>query len=451
MAINRVLNAIWAEISARGSLIKTATQPYNPTPGGDVPGANNQGLAALQSGSPFILLNRDGICSQVPVSAQLGSEDEQSPAPLDENSGAYHVVRQYGDIYLFNDGNVVAWGGNGKNFSFGNGYEENHAWAGLAAVYNSETFTIPAGAMSTPSCFTTAPDPSPTANMGNQYEWLGGNVSKSWGNDYSFSYGASYEWSGGPSNYIDAYGNTGKALTDVMQGKHCTFSYGNGYEEALIEWTSTSTYFHADDTSSPYKGRASDSWQSSNLGSGWTAANLLVSKAFGPTYDYHYGSAKSVQEGPSEDVVNGSSWSTVTGSSNETVNGDSTSNVNGNSNETVHGDATSHTYGNDASYHWGLSNEYFMGGQSSMTLAASDEINLAATVSIVGGAALEIFLGAKMELVAAAAMEIKGGMGLSITAGANIEMNTAKVEVKTAAEIDTATTGVTASLLKLFL
>lgn len=495
MAINRVLNAIWAEISARGSLIKTATNPYNPTPGGDVPGANNQGLAALQSPSPFILLNRDGVSSQVPVSSPLGSEDEKSPTPLDENSGAYHVVRQYGDIYLFNDGNVVAWGGNGKNFSFGNGYEENHAWAGLAAVYNSETFTIPAGAMSDPDCFASggAPNPSPTANMGNQYEWLGGNVSKNWGVDYSYSYGTSYEWSAGPSTYIDAYGNTGKDLTDVKQGKHCTYSYGTGYEETLVAWDRGSGWFHADDSTSPYASRAHDDWHSTYLsiesvaasfattpapdlglpfgvpGSAedeaaldmvfnpqdfatrntWKAENLLVSKTFGSTYDYHYGPGLSVTEGHSEERVYGNSYTTVQGDSSESVTGKSTSNVTGDSTEEVHGNSTSHVYGNDASYHWGLSNEYFMGGQSSMSLAACDEITLSAVVSIVGGGAVEIFLGAKMELVLAAALEIKGGTALNITAGPVVELNLAKVEVAQA-DVKTREASISTSIMKLF-
>ncbi|HSN17377.1 MAG TPA: hypothetical protein VLV87_04125 [Gammaproteobacteria bacterium] len=448
MAINRILNAMWAEISARGSLIKAATNPYNPTPGGDVPGANNQGLAAIQSSSPFIQLNRDGVSSQFPVNTALGNEGRNSPTPLDENSGAYHVVRQYGDIYLFNDGNVVAWGGNGKNFSFGNGYEENHAWAGQACVYNNEVFTIPAGAMSTPGCFSSAPNPSPTAVA--EYEWLGGNVSKSWGNDYTYTYGASYEWSGGPTTYIDAYGNSGNNLTDVMQGKHCTFSYGNGYEEALIEWTPSSTWFHADDPNSPYKSRTSDSWTSSNLGTSWSASSLLVSKAFGPTYDYHYGSAKSVQEGPSEEVVNGASWSTVTGDSTETVNGNSTSTVTGDSTETVHGNATSNSYGNATETHWGTSDEYFMGGKNEMMLAGCDEINLAAKLEIVGGAATEIYLGAKLEIVMAVAMELKGGLGLSITTGENVEMNLGKVEIEDTTQIDVKTSQITAAVLNLF-
>jgi hypothetical protein len=450
MAINRVLTAIWSEISARGSLVKTATSPYNPSPGADNSNANNQGLAAISGGSPFLPLDQDGINAEVPVATNLVNGAKLNPSnSLDENSGGYHVTRQYGDIYLFNDGNVIAWGGNGKNFSFGNGYEENHAWANQPAVYNSETFQIPTGALTS---FTDATNYMlPSATPDSTWEWLGGNVSKSWGNDYTYTYGSSYEWSGGPTKYVDAYGNAGTAdLKDVMKGKHCTFSYGNGYEEALIEWTPTSTWFHADDSNSPYAKRSSDDWTSTNLGTGWIAANLLVSKAFGPTYDYHYGSARSVQEGPSEDVVNGSSWSTVNGGSTETVTGDSTSNVNGNSYETVHGDATSHTYGNDGSYHWGISNEYYMGGKSDLSLAASDEISLAAKIEIVGGAATEIFLGAKLEMVLAAAMEVKGGIALSITAGANVEMNLGKVEIEETAHIATKTTGITASLLKLF-
>jgi hypothetical protein len=451
MAMNRVINSIWAEISAWGSLIKTATNPYVPSPGSADSSTNNQGLAALSSGSPFITVNRAGISPDVPVATNLLNGANASPGSIDENSGAFHVVRQYGDIYLFNDGNVIAWGGNGKNFSFGNGYEENHAWANQACVYNNETFQIPRGAMTSfdPNLLINGMFPDSSAAPGD-WEWLGGNVSKNWGNDYSYNYGRSYEWSGGPTNYIDAFGNTGAVLTDVMQGKHCTFSYGTGYEETLVEWNN-SAWFHADDGGSPYTSRVSDNWQSSNLGANWTAAKLLVSKAFGPTYDYHYGPTLSVQEGPSEEHVNGASWSTVTGDSTETVNGSSTSSVTGNSSETVHGDATSHTYGNDAAYHWGLSNEYYMGGKSDMSLAASDEISLSAKMEIVAGGATEIFLGAKMELILAAAMEIKGGMGLSITAGANIEMNLGKVEMTDAAKIDANTSGITASLLKLFL
>lgn len=455
MAINRVLTAIWSEISARGSLIKTATNPYHPNPGADNPNANNQGLAAISAKSPFITLDPNGLAVGQPagaaVNTSLGSFSSSAGTPLDENSGKYHVVRQYGDIYMYNDGNIISWGGNGKNFSFGNGYEENHAWASGAFVYNNETFTIPPGAMSQPSCFTTAPSPSPTDDNPN-YEWLGGAVSKNWGVEYTYNYGSSYEWSGGPTMYVDAYGNSGKDLTDVMQGKHCTFSYGNGYEEALIEWTSSSTWFHADDSNSPYKTRSSDSWQSSNLGSSWLAGNLLVAKAFGPTYDYHYGSAKSVQEGPSEDVVNGNSWSTVTGSSTETVTGDSTSTVTGKSTETVHGDSLSHSYGNDAEYHWGLSNEYFMGGKSEMALAGCDEISLAAKTEIIGGAATEIFLGAKLEIALGALMEIKTAFAFEVANGAKIEItNGAKCEIDNAVEVKVADLGsFDASLVKIF-
>lgn len=459
MAINRVLNAIWAEISTRGSLIKTATNPYNPNPGAEISGANNQGMAAITAGSPFITLDANGLAVGVPVSTSLGAFSSGAGTPLDENSGKYHVVRQYGDIYLYNDGNIISWGGNGKNFGFGNGYEENHAWASGAYVYNNETFTIPAGAMSNPNLFATAPSPSPTADSSN-YEWLGGAVSKSWGVEYTYTYGTSYEWSGGPDNYIDAYGNSGNALSDLQQGKHCTYSYGNGYEEALVGWTSTSTWFHADDPGSPYLSRASDKWQSSNLGSSWTAANLLVSKAFGPTYDYHYGSTLSIQEGPSEERVNGASWSTVTGDSNETVtgnstetvNGNSTSTVNGDSNETVTGNSTSKTVGNNTETHWGLSDEYFMGGKSEMMLAGCDEINLAAKMEIVGGAATEIFLGAKLEIALGALMEIKAAAAFEVANGAKIEItNGFKCEVDNAVEVEVADLGsFSSALVKIF-
>ena len=451
MAINRVLTAIWSEISARGSLIKTATSPYRPNPGADNANANNQGLAAISSGSPFLPLDQNGLNTEVPVATNLADGANLSPSnSLDENSGAYHVTRQYGDIYLYNDGNVIAWGGNGKNFSFGNGYEENHAWANQPAVYNNETFQIPVGAMTSFRDANTYMLPSATPDA--TWEWLGGNVSKSWGNDYSYSYGSSYEWSSGPTQYVDAYGNVGSDLTDVMQGKHCTFSYGTGYEEALIEWTPTSTWFHADDASSPYKHRTGDSWTSTNLGAGWTAANLLVSKAFGPTYDYHCGSARSVQEGPSEDVVNGSSWSTVTGDSNETVNGDSSSTVNGNSNDTINGDQTAMIKGNALEQHWGRKSEFFMGGKSEMSLAACDEINLAAKLEIVGGLATEIFMGAKLEIALGALMEIKVAGAFEVNNGAKIEItNGAKCEIDNAVEVAvTDLASISSALVKIF-
>ncbi|HEX4300711.1 MAG TPA: hypothetical protein VH327_07560 [Gammaproteobacteria bacterium] len=453
MAMNRVLNSIWAEISAWGSIVKTATNPYTPSPGSADDTSNNQGLAALASGSPFIVVNRSGVSPDVAVGTNLVDGANASPSAIEENNGAYQVVRQYGDIYLFNDGNVIAWGGNGKNFSFGNGYEENHAWANQACVYNNETFQIPLGAMSSfsPSTLPNGMFPDSSAAI-SDWEWLGGNVSKSWGNDYSYSYGRSYEWSGGPNNYVDAFGNTGAALTDVMQGKHCSFSYGNGYEEALIGWTPTSTWFHADDASSPYKSRVSDSWTSSNLGSSWTAANLLVSKAFGPTYDYHYGPTLSVQEGPSEEHVNGSSWSTVTGDSNETVNGNSSSTVNGNANDTINGDQTAMIKGTALEQHWGRKSEFFMGGKSEMSLAACDEINLAAKLEIVGGVATEIFLGAKLEVALGALMEIKVAGAFEVNNGAKIEItNGAKLEIDNAVEVEvTDLASVSSALVKIF-
>lgn len=468
MAINRVLNAIWAEISARGSLIKTATNPYNPSPGTTIGNgdSNNQGMnavAAISSQTPFTLVDANGVSSGVDVGTSLANAPTNPTPPLDENSGQYQVVRQYGDIYLYNDGNIIAWGGNGKNFNFGNGYEEAHGWAGLNCVYNNETFTIPIGALSimalTGAASTTAiANANLPSNPQSEWELLGGMISKSWGIEYSYAYGASYEWNGGPNNYMDAFGSVGDALKTEIQGKHCTYSYGTGYEEALIEWTPSSNYFHADDLTSPYLSRSSDNWQSSNLGTSWTAANLLVSKAFGPSYEYHYGSALSIQEGPSEERVNGASWSTVngnstetvTGNSSETVTGNSTSTVNGNSNETITGNSTSKTVGNKSETYWGLSDEYFMGGKSEMMLAGCDEINLAAKVEIVGGAATEIFLGAKLEMVLAVAMELKGGMGLSITTGQNVEMNLGKLEIEDTASIDVKTSGITAALLNLF-
>jgi hypothetical protein len=453
MAMNRVINSIWAEISAWGSLVKTATNPYTPSPGSADSTSNNQGLAALAAGSPFITVNSSGISPDVPVATNLVNGANASPSSIDENSGAFQVVRQYGDIYLYNDGNIIAWGGNGKNFSFGNGYEENHAWANQACVYNNETFQIPRGAMTSfdPNLLINGMFPDSSAAL-SDWEWLGGNVSKNWGNDYSYNYGRSYEWSGGPTNYIDAFGNTGAALTDVMQGKHCTFSYGNGYEEALIEWTPTSAWFHADDGGSPYTSRVSDKWQSSNLGSSWTAANLLVSKAFGPTYDYHYGPTLSVQEGPSEEHVNGASWSTVTGDSNETVNGNSTSTVNGNANDTINGDQTAMIKGTALEQHWGRKSEFFMGGKSEMSLAACDEINLAAKMEIVGGLATEIFMGGKLEVALGALMEIKVAGAFEVNNGAKIEItNGAKCEIDNAVEVAVCDlASVASSLVKIF-
>jgi hypothetical protein len=363
---------------------------------------------------------------------------------LDENSGAYHVTRQYGDIYLYNDGNIIAWGGNGKNFSFGNGYEENHAWANLPCVYNQETFQIPNGAMSS---FT---DPKqakmlPTTPPDTNWEWLGGNVSKSWGNDYSYSFGRSYEWSGGPATYIDAFGNSGDAPRDVMANNHCTFSYGTGYEEALIEWREGDPYFHADDASSPYKGKVNDDWASSNLGATWLAGNLLVSKAFGPTFDYHYGPTKSIQEGPSEEHVNGASWSYVNGDSNETVNGSTTETVTGDSNSTVTGDATenvtgnltSMVKGNSVEQRWGGAAEFFMGGKSEMILAACDEITLSVKVEIKTLGAVEVFAGASLAVYLGLLVEAQAGTKIEVSQ-LKVKAHDAKVTAAAAAAVQVA-------------
>lgn len=465
MAINRILNAIWAEVSARGSLIKTATTKYVPSPGtltvNSAPnGANNQAVYAVTSGSPFTPVDANGLAvvpdgqtqSALPVTAGLGDGLTANMPPLDENSGQYQVLRQYGDIYMYNDGNVIMWGGNGKNFNFGNSYEEAHAWAGQSCVYNNEQFTIPQGAM---SLFLAGVVPQPANYNGpasvDAYEWLGGTVSKSWGNEYTFSYGRSYEWSGGPNNYVDAYGNSGANLTDVMQGKHCTFSYGNGYEESLVEWTSSSTWFHADDPGSPYLARIGDKWQSSNLGSGWQSGNLLVSKAFGPTYDYHYGSTLSIQEGPSEDRSYGSSWSTVVGDSTENVTGNSTSTVNGNSDDTVTGNSTSKTVGNSTETYWGESDAYFMGGKNEMMLAGCDSINLSAQLEIVAGIATSIFLGAKMELVLGARMEMKVGPAVEINSEPTVKMSPAEFKAAAGAKIEALGTAIQLAALNLLL
>lgn len=454
MAISRVLNAIWAQIASRGMLIKISTNPYDPSPGtlvgnGASPGGNvgnNLGIQALTGPTPFVEINHDGVAVNddgtiaVPVATTLAGIGNLNPTALDENSGAYHVVRQYGDLYFFNDGNIIQWGGNGKNFNFGNNYEESHGWAGTACVYNGESFAIPVGAMTS---FLNAP-PSPKISLPSadqsQWEWLGGDVSKSWGNEYGYSFGHSYEWNGGPQNYVDAWGNAGLPLRDTMQGKHCTFSYGTGYEEALIEWAPGDSWFHADDSGSPYAQRLHDEWQSANLStwassknmiSSWIGSNLLVSKDFGPNYEYHFGPTRSVLEGASEEYVYGPSWSTTvgdttestTGNSNSTVNGNSTENVTGNStttttgdsNETVHGNATAHTYGNNTETHWGLKDEYFMGGSNEMKLAGSDEISLAATAELVAGLKAEVFLGGKFEFTAAAIIEIASDPKITMT------------------------------------
>ena len=513
MAINRTLNAIWAEISAWGSLIKTATTTYVPSPGTltvtDSAGnsnpntANNQGVYAITSGTPFIVLNPDGTSSDIPVATALSAVGSLNPTALDENSGQAQVIRQYGDIYMYNDGNIYMWGGNGKNFNFGNGYEESHGWAGQACVYNNEVFTFPQGAMSLfllqsspPSSF------SPPASL-DDYEWLGGNVSKSWGNDYTFTYGSSYEWSSGPSVYVDAYGNTGDALTDVMQGKHCTFSYGTGYEEALVAWDQGSGWFHADDSNSPYVNRKHDSWQSSflqletvassfapgdaqatsplsgllsgdqleemtdtesesqafidevfdpqdfNARNTWLVQNLLVSKTFGNTYEYHNGPGLSVQEGPSEERVYGNSSSTVVGNSTESVTGNSTSTVTGNSSETVTGNSTSMIQGNSTEQFWGGKAEFFMGGKSEMILGASDEIVLAMAMEIKTGGAIEVFGGIALTSFLGALIET--AMSVKFEYGAvHMKTKSMTIELKEAATVDvTAGVNATATALKI--
>ena len=503
MSIQRMFNSLWAVIATNGMVQKIATNPYVPNPGAGDPNANNQALAAVTAGSPFITITQDGLAVGQPagasVSTSLGSFNSSAGTPLDENSGQYQVVRQYGDIYMYNDGNVISWGGNGKNFSFGNGYEEAHAWANGPFVYNKERFTIPGGAYS-PYLLPNATVPSGASMPASldDYEWLGGNVSKSWGNDYTFTYGTSYEWSAGPNNYIDAYGNTLAALTDVKQGKHCTYSYGTGYEEALIAWDQGSGWFHADDSNSPYASRKHDSWQSSYLSmesvasslaggisqtvastpfagllSGdqqeemtdtlsegaalqeevfnpkdfakrntWQVQNLLVSKTFGNTYDYHYGPGLSIQEGPSEERTYGNTSSTTIGNSTESVTGNSSSTVTGNSSETVTGNATAMIQGNATEQFWGGKAEFFMGGKSEMILGACDEITLSVkmelktlgAIEVFGGIAIATFLGLQIEIQAGGKIEI--GELTVLNKAAEVKVNdAAKVEVNGAASV----------------
>jgi len=492
-----MFNSLWAVIGTGGMVHKIATKPYNPSPGSGSSSANNQALAAVKGSSPFITITQDGLAVGQPDGGKwntsLDGLGSSVGTPLDENSGQYHVVRQYGDIYMFNDGNIVAWGGNGKNFSFGNGYEENHAWANAPFVYNGEVFAIPGGAMS-PYLLPNATFPSGTgpASLAD-YEWLGGNVSKSWGNDYEFTYGSAYSWSAGPNNYVDAYGITGDVLKDVKQGKHCSYSYGTGYEESLIAWDNGSGWFHADDSNSPYASRKYDDWNSGflsmesvassfaqdagdqatsallgvlgvtgsnneeaidNLSEGqaladavfnpqdfakrnkWQAVNLKVSKDFGNTYEYHYGPGLSIQEGPTEERNYGNTSSTVVGNSTESVTGNSTSTTTGNKTETTTGNSTEMVQGNSTEQFWGGKAEFFMGGKSEMSLGACDEINLAAKVEIVAGVALEIFLGFKTEIGSAGSLEFELGPDLKLTpADAKLEEATAKIEVLEAGQL----------------
>lgn len=478
MAMNRVINSIWAEISAWGSLIKTATNPYHPNPGADTVGANNQGLAAITGPSPFIKVDKNGISPDIQVSTSLADIGNVSPTPLDENSGACHVVRQYGDIYMYNDGNIISWGGNGKNLSFGNSYEENHGWANQASVYNNETFHIPPGAM-----YSSATKSSVPAVPETDLQWLGGTVSKSWGVEFNYSYGSSYEWSSGPNQYIDAFGSVGDDLTDVKQGKHCTYSYGTGYEETLVSWDLGSGWFHADDSNSPYASRKHDSWQSpylsletvaTSFASGgaptpggflgsllagnpeleaaydevynpqdfaqrntWTASNLLVSKTFGNTYDYHYGPGLSIQEGPSEERNYGNSSSTVVGNSVESVTGNSTSTVTGNSSETVTGNATSMVQGNATEQFWGGKAEFFMGGKSEMILGAADEITLSVKMEIKTLGAIEVFGGVSVATFLGLLIEVQAG-GKFEFGELKLKNHVAEVDVKDAAKVQVA-------------
>lgn len=487
MTINRMLNALWAQISSRGFLIKIATNPYNPSPGTTVGSgsSNNQGMAAVTGPTPFVTLDPNGLCAQVPVNTPLsGIGSVQNIQALDEGSSAYQVSRHYGDIYFFNDGNIIQWGGNGKNFNFGNGYEEGHAWANQACVYNNETFTIPRGSMSLYLAGVVAQPSNYNAPASlDAYEWLGGNVEKFWGNGYEFKYGSSYEWSAGPNNYVDAYGNTdANALPDIKLGKHCTYSYGTGYEESLIAWDQGSGWFHADDPTSPYTSRKHDDWTSSFLSlesvassfaaaspvptfggllspdqaeeatdtlseseaaldavfnpqdfakrNTWKAVNLKVSKDFGNTYEYHNGPGLSVQEGPTEERNYGNTSSTVVGNSSESVTGNSTSTVTGNKMETTTGNSTEMVQGDALEQFWGGKAEFFMGGKSEMNLAACDEITLSAKVEITAGAALEIFLGFKTEIASAGSLSFELGPKLElIPDDAELKELTAKVEV----------------------
>ncbi|HET7922345.1 MAG TPA: hypothetical protein VFM15_06285 [Gammaproteobacteria bacterium] len=363
--------------------------------------------------TPFIKLNDDGTAVD-------------GTTQIQDVSGEAYVQRVQGNQYSYAEGSAFSYGST-CDFNFGNGYEENHGWANSQVPFDSSNLNPPY----------TERFVIPTLGANNEKEQ--GLVSKSWGNEYNFSFGTSRNWSAGPVNQL--IDDNGKVTTDssasaaLKSGKFCEYSYGTGYEEVLIDQNDGDADQH-------YSSTKHNDWKAGNL-PGWPSdpGSLLVSKVFGKTFDYRHGDAYEVREGNAEEKVCGNSYSTVHGDSHEWVGEDgsksnSYSTVYGDSTETVHGDSTANVYGHSMETFWGRKDEFFMGGSNSMSLAAMDEIALAAKFEMFAGGVVSIALGAILEITGAFKVEIEMGgraevnmaADLNSTVGAKIETALTKVE-----------------------
>jgi len=180
----------------------------------------------------------------------------------DEISGKFLIERRKGNKYLWTDGNEHNYGG-GKVFNFGNSYEENHAKDSKNGIVSGNTFSIPKVTGDRP--------PNSISKLNNFDE---AQVSKTWSDTYEYQKGANFSW-----------------------GDTEDYSFGNGYEEAIMDGTYK---INKQWTHDKCKGPGEDI-----IGTHMTieADSASVSKTIGDSYEYTKGKSLSITVGDSEEYT----------------------------------------------------------------------------------------------------------------------------------------------------
>lgn len=331
-------------------------------------------------------LEQNGGNVNVPPSAPAFNELNPDTGELkkamttaEEVGGNFIIDRSYGDIYHYGEGNTYAWGAESA-FNFGNDYEELHE----GVDFVGDTSAKPITDRYTFTAFNGSTIDNPGSEifeipvLGKVREKNEGLVEKNWGNKFEYHWGSSYLWSAGPG----------------PGGANCTYSYGNGYTENLLE-------ISQGNFASQYASTKHDAWRSEPR---IDAGKATIEKTYGATYSYQKGFSYEVREGDSRSET----W----GNSTETINGNQKSFVTGNTDEIQHGGKS----------------EMVMGGTSSMFLGAANELKLSGENSMVGGAKNELFMGIASTIFLGIEIELKLGGSMEFGGTANMRATPTDME-----------------------
>ena len=381
-------NDVWADIAYNGRFMQVETTEFR------------EGLdsgAFTQNPTEFVLLNEE---ARAVDESGVEVESESDAVPLEEQSGDYIISRRYGHIYRYDVGDDYNWGGDGRTYNFGNSYEETHDEATMCAVPAEDaSFDIPAL----------------KAIAGD--DTSEGVVSKSWGSDFTYEFGASYAWSDGwskdeqkkklllkqKSGLAADQREIENELPEEAHNRHCEFSYGNGYAESVIDCPlgyGSGKDNHGDKIQH-------DAWNAESFLK--DSVKLDTEKTFGNTYEYHYGDALDIHEGDAMELHWGNATEVHNGNSSGTTTGNSTEVTHGNSHEETYGTSTEIFHGAKSDICWGATNEMFMGAANEMALDVKNEMTIGAHSEIFVGAKSDISLSFKFELDVAFGVSIEGG------------------------------------------